>query len=84
MLVTEDDAGGYGEERWIGIPPKGDRIYTILSTVRGEDTMRIISMRPATNTEIRRYEQQGQTQRKTHPKHRRRRGSHKSRDKDRS
>ncbi|MGH8181396.1 MAG: BrnT family toxin [Steroidobacteraceae bacterium] len=72
MLVMADEAGDHGEERWIGIAPKGERLYTIVFTVRGEDRMRVISLRPATNSEIRRYEQQGKRQSEVRPKHRRR------------
>ena len=84
MLVIEDDASGYGEERWIGIAPKGDCLYTAVFTVRGEDKMRVISLRPATNTEIRRYEQQGHKQKEIHPKYRRRRKSDQGRHRGRS
>lgn len=84
MLVVEDDTGDYDEERWIGIAPKGERLYTTVFTVRGEDRMRVISLRPATNSEIRRYEQQGKKQSEVRPKHRRRGKSDKGRRKGRS
>ena len=53
MQVILDDASQPNEERWIGVAPKEDRLYVAVYTVRGEDTMRIISVRAATNTEIR-------------------------------
>jgi uncharacterized protein len=85
MQVTLDDASQPDEERWIGIAPKDDRLYVTVYTVRGEDTMRIISLRAATNTEIRRYEQQqGSKQGKIQAEHRRPRRPHKGRDKGRS
>jgi uncharacterized DUF497 family protein len=81
MQVTADDADEHGEERWIGIAPKGDRLYTTVYTIRGEDTMRIISLRQATNAEIERYEHQGKRQGKIQAQQRRRRGPHKGRHK---
>lgn len=58
MWVRTDDAGDYGEDRWIGVAPKGARLYAIVFTVRGDETIRIISLRRATNQEIRCYEGQ--------------------------
>jgi uncharacterized protein len=85
MQVTLDDASEPNEERWIGIAPKGDRLYVAVYTVRDEDTMRIISVRDATNTEIRRYEQQqGRKQGKIQAEHRRPRRPHQGRHKGRS
>lgn len=81
MLITEDDATDYGEERWTGIAPKGDRLYTLVYTERGAETMRVISLRHATNPEIRRYEQQGRKQTEVQTQHRRRRSPHKGRHK---
>ncbi|MGH8289332.1 MAG: BrnT family toxin [Steroidobacteraceae bacterium] len=83
MLMQVDDAENYGEERWIGIAPKGNGLYTTVYTVRGEDIMRIVSLRRATNAEIERYERQGQPQGKIQAKQRRRRGPHSSRHKSR-
>lgn len=82
MLVSVDDASDPNEERWIGIAPKADRLYVAVYTVRDEDTMRIISLRPATNTEIRGYEQQqGRKQGRVQAKHRRQRGTRQGRHK---
>jgi uncharacterized protein len=58
MYVATDDSEDYGEERWIGVAPKGKRLYTVIFTVLDDETMRIISLRHATNAEIRRYESQ--------------------------
>ena len=84
MQVTLDDASEPNEERWVGIAPKGDRLYMTVYTVQDEDAMRIISLRPATNAEIRRYEQkQGRKQGKVQAKHRRQRGARQGRHKGR-
>ena len=45
--------------RWLGIAPQRDKLYAVVFTVREDETMRIISVRPATNSEVRRYETQG-------------------------
>ncbi len=58
MWVRTDDADDYGEDRWIGVAPKGTRRYTVVFTVLDDETMRIISLRRATNQEIKRYEGQ--------------------------
>jgi uncharacterized protein len=58
MWVRADDADAYGEDRWIGVAPKGTRLYTVVFTVRGDETVRIISLRHATNQEIKCYEGQ--------------------------
>jgi uncharacterized protein len=58
MLIQVDDRHEYGEERWLGIARARTRIYTVIFTVRGDERMRIISLRRATNREIRRYETQ--------------------------
>ena len=85
MQVTLEDASDPNEERWVGIAPKGDRLYVTVYTVQDEDAMRIISLRPATNAEIRRYEQQqGRKQGKVQAKHRRQRGARQGRHKGRS
>jgi uncharacterized protein len=59
MLMEADDSRDYGEERWLGIAPQRDKLYAVVFTVRDDETMRIISVRPATNSEVRRYETQG-------------------------
>jgi uncharacterized DUF497 family protein len=44
---------------WIGVAPREGRLYTVVFTMRDDETPRIISLRRATNTEIERYETQG-------------------------
>jgi uncharacterized protein len=66
MQVEPDDSQDYGEERWIGIAPKGNRLYTVVFTVRDEadsadEVIRPISLRRASNSEVEIYE------RKTRP-----------------
>jgi uncharacterized DUF497 family protein len=56
MLAQVDDRDDYGEERWIGIAPKGNRLHTVIFTMRGEETARIISLRKSSNSEIDKYE----------------------------
>jgi uncharacterized protein len=58
MLVQVDDREDYGEERWIGVAPQEGRLYTVVFTMRDDETPRIISLRRATNTEIEGYETQ--------------------------
>jgi uncharacterized DUF497 family protein len=59
MLVEADDSQYYGEERWLGTAPEGGRLYYVVFTVSDEETIRIISLRRAINSEVRRYETQG-------------------------
>lgn len=59
MLAESDDSQDYGEDRWLGIAPEGGNLYFVVFTVIDEETMRIISLRLATNSEVRRYETQG-------------------------
>jgi hypothetical protein len=62
MLVHVDDREDYGEERWVGVAPEGGRLYTAVFTVGHDETVRIISLRRATNREIERYERQSSKQ----------------------
>jgi uncharacterized DUF497 family protein len=57
MLVALDDRENYGEERWIGIGILKSRVVVVVYTERGEDTVRIISLRKALSHERKRYEQ---------------------------
>jgi uncharacterized DUF497 family protein len=84
MLVQVDDAENYGEDRWIGIAPKDDRLYTAVYAVLDDETVRMVSLRLATNAEIERYERQNQPQGKIQAKQRRRRSPRKGRHKGRS
>jgi uncharacterized DUF497 family protein len=56
MRVKLDTRRDYGEERYLGIALLGDRLYSVVFTPRDE-TLRIISLRKASNTEIDAYEQ---------------------------
>jgi len=56
MLVVPDTRHEYGEDRYRGIALLGERLYSVVFTPRDE-TMRIISLRKASNTEIDAYEQ---------------------------
>lgn len=58
MLARVDDREYYGEERWVGVAPQGGRLYTAVFTVLDEETVRMISLRRATNREIEHYERQ--------------------------
>ena len=58
--LEPDDCQDYGEERWLGVAPARGELYTVVFTLRNDDeTMRIISLRCASNSEVRRYETQG-------------------------
>jgi len=56
MLVVQDQRHDYGEDRYKGIALLDGRLYSVIYTPR-DDTMRIISLRKASNTEIDFYEQ---------------------------
>ena len=47
ILVALDDREDYGEDRWIGIGMLKSLIVVVLYTERGEDIIRIISLRKA-------------------------------------
>lgn len=42
------------EERELSLGPLGDRLFAVVTTMRG-NTVRVISLRPATNQEIRKW-----------------------------
>ncbi len=54
LLVVPDVRRDYGEQRWIGFAPIGERVYCVVFTDRGEER-RIISLRKANGREVRRY-----------------------------
>ncbi len=56
MLVVPDTRFDYGEDRYRGIALLGGRLYSVIYTPRDE-TMRIISLRKASNQEMDLYEQ---------------------------
>lgn len=49
---TLDDTLDYGEERWIAIGLIGFGVYALVFTDRGDDVIRVISLRKATKEEI--------------------------------
>lgn len=57
MLTELDDREDYGEDRWAGIGMLEARVVVIVFTERGEDTVRIISLRKALTHERDKYEQ---------------------------
>jgi uncharacterized DUF497 family protein len=56
VLVALDDREDYGEDRWIGIGLLRSRTVVVLYTERGEDSLRIISLRKALTYERIQYE----------------------------
>jgi len=57
ILTVLDDREDYGEDRWIGIGLLKSRVVVVIYTERGEDNIRIISLRKALTHERLRYEQ---------------------------
>ena len=57
MYVAPDISENYGEDRWIGIGDFSGRIVVIAFTERGDETIRIISMRKALKHERKYYEE---------------------------
>jgi uncharacterized DUF497 family protein len=56
MLIVLDDRQDYGEDRWIGMGLLRNRVVVVVYTERGEDTIRIISLRKALSHERKQYE----------------------------
>jgi len=50
-----DDRFDYGEERWFALGPIGGKLYALAFSPRGEDTVRVISLRLATKNEKKAY-----------------------------
>jgi hypothetical protein len=57
MLTALDDWEDYGEDRWIGIGMLRMHVVVVVFVERGEDTIRIISLRKALSYERKRYEE---------------------------
>ena len=57
IYVAPDTHEDYGEDRWIGIGDFRGRIVVIAFTERGDETIRIISMRKALKHERKYYEE---------------------------
>jgi uncharacterized DUF497 family protein len=56
MLSAPDMREDYGEDRWVGIGLLGNRVVVVVFTERGEDTIRIISLRKALKHERKKFE----------------------------
>ncbi len=57
MRTALDTKEDYGEDRWNGIGLLGNRIVVMVFTERGEDTIRIISLRKALKHERKKFEE---------------------------
>ena len=57
MRTAPDTREDYGEVRWKGIGLLGNRVVVIVFTERGEDTIRIISLRKALKHERKKFEE---------------------------
>lgn len=55
MQTRLDRRHDYGEDRWIGYAPLGERLYCVVFVER-DGGKRIISLRKANNREVKRYE----------------------------
>jgi hypothetical protein len=51
MLVAEDEREDYGETRWIGVGFLAGHVAVVAYTERGENTIRVISLRKAKSHE---------------------------------
>jgi uncharacterized DUF497 family protein len=56
MLTGLDEREDYGEDRWIAIGLLKGIVVVIVFTERGENTIRVISLRKALKDERNRYE----------------------------
>ena len=56
FLARPDIREDYGEERWIGVGMTKGRVALVAFTVESHETIRIISLRKATNEERQEYE----------------------------
>lgn len=56
MQTALDTREDYNEDRLIGIGLLGNRVVAVIFTERGEDTVRIISLRKALKHERRKFE----------------------------
>ncbi len=57
MRTALDLREDYGEDRWKGIGFLGNRIVVVIFTYRGENTIRIISLRKALKHERKKFEE---------------------------
>ncbi len=56
MLTRLDTREDYGKDRWIGLGLLDGRVVVVVFTERGEDIIRVISLRKATTYERNHYE----------------------------
>ena len=57
-IAYEDVSSRYGEQRFVSIGPVGPDLYVLVWTPRPDDMVRVISLRPATKAERKRYEEE--------------------------
>jgi uncharacterized protein len=57
LLAGLDEREDYGEDRWIGIGFLRGIVVVVVFTERGEDTIRVVSLRKALKHERIKYEQ---------------------------
>lgn len=57
MQTRPDEQEDYSEDRWLGVGFLGNRIVVVAFTKRGEDTIRIISLRKALKHERKKFEE---------------------------
>jgi len=57
ILSSLDTREDYGEDRWIAVGSLKGRVVVVVFTERGEDTIRIFSLRKALKHERTKYEQ---------------------------
>jgi uncharacterized DUF497 family protein len=57
MRTAPDTRQDYGEDRFVGLGFLGNRIVVVVFTKRGEDTIRIISLRKALKYERKKFEE---------------------------
>jgi uncharacterized protein len=58
MLIDLDLRTDYGEDRWIVIGLLGSRTVVVTLTLRGKQTIRIISLRKASRHERKKFEEE--------------------------
>jgi uncharacterized protein len=58
LVIDLDLRTDYGEDRWIVIGLLGSRTVVVTFTLRGAQTMRIISLRKASRHERKRFEEE--------------------------
>jgi hypothetical protein len=56
FMARPDTRENYGEERWIGVGITKGRLAFVAFTAESDETIRIISLRKATNEERQEYE----------------------------